>query len=123
MSIDSIDKYVAVFSISEIEQCFSDYDNGCFDHLLRRHRNSDVDTESKRKAVGDYLTQTLFHEPSCERQTKFLKCIQTGTAQDFIRLIRNDQYFSEPLMHTLNQGKRNYNLKLGKENYQNEINN
>lgn len=116
-SLDQINSLVHSFTKDEIESIFADYDSGCFDHLLRFERNTNNAThQSKCQAIQDYLIQTIMVEPECDRQRKFVRCTEDMSSKDFIRLLQNDQYFSEPLMHTLNQGKRDYTLRMEKEN-------
>ena len=123
-ALDRIDVFVHSFTNDEVESVFEDYESGCFDLLLRCDRENISSRESKYKAIRNYLIQTIMVEQKCERQTKFLKCVEEMSRKDFIELIQNDQYFSEPLMHTLNQGKRDYSLsRVGKENIEASINN
>jgi len=109
-----IRNFVCGFTVEEVNQVFRNYDDNCFDQWLINPHIGNM--ECRKKAIVDYLEQTLIWEDPCERQRKFLSCVTKKSPKKFISIICSDEYFSEPLAHTLDQGKRDYNLDYLVEN-------
>lgn len=116
-----IDAFVKSFSDTEVQRIFEHYDAGGYDHLLSLPRRSKT-IELKRRAIHDYLNKYIIDEAKKwrhlhredweinEREKKFPAIVNNMNKKEFICMLKYDQFFEEPLMHTLNQGKANYDL-------------
>ncbi len=112
MEIGIIEKFAAGATDATIATLFRSYDQGCYDHLLTYSRKDRPTRQRERRnALTMYLDHFInyAHEEDVERHDELMGCVQEGSYERLIHLL-DDQYFEEPLYHTLNHGKRDFVL-------------
>ena len=107
-----VERFVASIRDDYLVCIFSRYQRGCYDHLLAYARRP-VTLKDKRDALTQYLTYFLVAkaDEDDERTTTLTSFVQRGAWGEFMQHLQCDQFYEEPLMHTLHQGTSNYILR------------
>ena len=107
-----IERFVANIPDEKLARLFSRYHRGCYDHLLAYARRP-VTLKDHRDALTQYLTYFLTKSDAAddERSVTLTSFVQQGASTEFMQQLQCDQFYEEPLMHTLHQGTSNYVLR------------